>query len=310
MIIMNYKLIKMKKTVLLILLIIATGSVYAQTGTGKSGSLLWKISGKDLSKPSYLLGTLHFKPGEYLDTIPGAKAALQSCEQVVGEVNMSNMAGMQMQVMQAMAMTPDTTYQMLYSEEDYRFVSDNLASLMGGAGLAQLGAMKPAAIQLTVTAVAYMKYFPDINLMNTLDIFIQSEATKEQKPVLELETADDQIRVLFGSTSLQTQADALLCGLKNMDKIMALIPIQLEYYDQGNLNKLYQQFTDSEICPSDPSETSAINKDRNSAWMEKLPVIMKEKSTFIAVGALHLAGEIGLLNLLEKAGYTVEPVSM
>jgi len=298
----------MKKTVLLLLLIIATGSLYAQTETGKSGSVLWKISGKDLSKPSYLLGTLHLKPGEYFDSIPGATVALQSCEQVAGEVVMADMTGMQMQMQQAMMMTPDTTYKMLYSDDDYRLVNDKLSSLLPNSGLDNFGKLKPAAIQLTVIAFAYMKYFPGINPMNTLDIYIQSEAAKEQKPVLGLETVDDQIHVLFGTASLQSQAYDLLCNLKNMDKMMALIPEQIEYYNQGNLNKLYQQFKDDGICPSNPSETAVINKDRNTAWMKKLPDMMKEKSTFIAVGALHLAGEDGLLNLLEQAGYTVSSV--
>ena len=298
----------MKKTVLLFMLIIATCSVYAQTGEAyKSGSLLWKISGKDLSKPSYLLGTLHFKSGEYLDSIPGAKPALQSCEQVVGEIPMSDMAGLQKQMMQAIQMTPDTTYKMLYSDEDYRFVSEKIASLIG-SGLDQLGAMKPAAIQMTVIAFAYMKYFPNINPMNTLDIRIQSEATKDQKPVLGLETIDDQIHVLLGIMNLQRQADALLCNLKNMDQLIASIPEQINYYNQGDLNKLYLQFEDTEICPSSPSETDALNKNRNNAWVEKLPKIIKDKSSFIAVGALHLAGKDGLLNLLEKSGYKVEAV--
>ena len=299
----------MKKTVLLLLLVLATGGMYAQEAY-KSGFVLWKISGKDLSKPSYLLGTLHFKSGEYLDSIPGAKAALESCGQVVGEVNMSDMAGIQMQMMQAMMMTPDTTYKMLYSDEDYRLVNEKIASLAGGAGLNQFGKLKPAAIQLTVIAFAYMKYFPDINLSNTLDIRIQSEAKKEQKSVLELETADDQIFALFGTMNLQRQADVLLCFLKNLDQSMASIPELIEYYNEGNLNKLYQQFKDDKICPSSPSEAAAINKDRNIAWMEKLPEMMKDKSCFIAVGALHLSGEEGLLNLLEKAGYNVEPVVM
>ena len=299
----------MKKIAIFVILVIATCSVYAQTGTYKSGSVLWKISGKDLSKPSYLLGTLHFKSGDYLDSIPGAKTALQSCEQVVGEIPLSDMAGLQIQMMQAMKMTPDTTYKMLYSDEDYRFVSEQLVSIMG-SGLDKLGAMKPAAIQTTVIALAYMKYFPNINPMNTLDIRIQSEATKDQKPVLGLETAGDQIHVLFGIMSLQRQADDLLCNLKNMDEMIALIPEQINDYDQGNLNKLYQQYTDVEICPSLPSESDALNKDRNAAWMKKLPEMMKEKSSFIAVGALHLAGEEGLLNLLEKAGYNVESVGL
>jgi len=297
----------MKKKILLVLLIIATGSVYAQTETYKSGSVLWKISGKDLSKPSYLLGTLHFKPREYLDSIPGAKAAFESCEQIVGEIPMSDMAALQAQMMQAMKMPSDTTYKTLYSDEDYKFVSDQLTSFLG-AGLEQMGFMKPAAVQLVVVARAYMKYFPNINLTNTLDIRIQSDATKEQKPVLGLETADDQIYALFGIMSLQRQADVLLCGLKNMAQSMARMPELLDAYDRCDLNKLYQQMEDDDNCPSTPSEKDALVKDRNNAWVKKLPEIMKDKASFIAVGALHLAGEYGLLNLLEKAGYRVEPV--
>jgi len=235
---------------------------------------------------------------------------LQSCEQVVGEMNMSDMAALQMRMMQAMKMPADTTYKMLYSDEDYRFVNENLTSL-SGAGLEQLGMLKPAAIQLTVTLVAYKKFFPNFNPMNTLDARVQSEATKEQKPVLGLETIDDQIYVLFGIKNLQQQADALLCSMKNLDKQMSLMPEIINDYDQGNLDKLYELMRkETEICPSVSSqkEMNALNKDRNNAWMEKLPEIMKEKSSFIAVGALHLAGEEGLLNLLEKAGYKVEPV--
>jgi len=298
----------MKKTILYCLLIIVAGSMYAQKGTDKSGYLLWKISGKDLYKPSYLLGTMHLKPGEYFDNIPGAKAALQDCEQVVGEIPVTDIIGMQIKMRQAMLMPSDTTYKMLYSDDDYRFVSDKVSSFASGYGMDNLSKFKPAAIQLTLIAAAYMKNSPGVDPANTMDRYIQLEAAKEQKPVLGLETIEDQIRVLFGSTSLQSQADALLCFLKNTDQLTALIAEQIKYYNQGDLNKLYQQFKDDKICPLNPSETAAINKDRNKAWMEKLPLIMKNRSSFIVVGALHLAGDDGLLNLLEKAGYRIEPV--
>ena len=298
----------MKKIALLFMLVFSTYILYAQTGPYKSGSLLWKISGKDLSNSSYLLGTFHFKSGEYLDSIPGASAALQICEQVIGEIPMSDMAGLQMKMMQAMMMTPDTTYKMLYSDDDYRFVNEQLLSIAGSGLDGQLGKMKPAAVQMTVIALAYMKFFPNINLTNTLDIRIQSEATKEQKPILGLETADDQIHVLFGILNLQRQADALLCGLKNMEESMALIPEIINIYDQGDLNEMIKYQDETDICPSTPEEKEALNKNRNNQWMQKLPEMMKEKSSFIAVGALHLAGEDGLLNLLEKAGYDVTSV--
>ena len=298
----------MKKNVLLFMFVFAVYSVYAQTETYKSGSLLWKISGKDLPKPSYLLGTFHLKSGEYLDSIPGAKTALQSCEQIVGELNMSDMTGLQMQLQQAMLMTPDTTYKMLYSDEDYLFVNAEITSFMG-AGLNQIGMLKPAAIQLAIITFAYTQYFPEMNPANTLDIRIQAEAIKEQKPVLSLETVEDQIYALFGVMNLQRQADVLLCSLKNLNHLLDLIPEQINDYDRGNLNHLYEQLEIDDICPSTPQETDALNKDRNNAWMQKLPDMMKEKSSFIAVGALHLAGEDGLLNLLEKLGYDVEMVN-
>ncbi|GAB6008029.1 TraB/GumN family protein [Dysgonomonas reticulitermitis] len=53
---------------------------------------------------------------------------------------------------------------------------------------------------------------------------------------------------------------------------------------------------------------NAINKDRNDKWLLKLPQIMKEKSNLIAVGALHLAGEEGLLYQLAKMGYKIQAV--
>ena len=197
---------------------------------------------------------------------------------------------------------------MLYSDEDYRFVSETLASLTGGTSLDQMGMLKPAAIQLSVVMLIYAKFFPELNLENTLDVRIQSDATKELKPVIGLETIDSQIHVLFGVMNLQRQADVLLCGLKNMDKTVSEVSDLIKNYNQGNLNKLYDLLEDTSYCPSTKEEKDAINKDRNNAWMLKLPEIMRGKSSFIAVGALHLAGEVGLLNLLEKAGYKVEPV--
>ena len=47
---------------------------------------------------------------------------------------------------------------------------------------------------------------------------------------------------------------------------------------------------------------------RNENWMVKMPDMMKDKSTFFAVGAAHLLGEQGMINLLRKKGYVVKPI--
>jgi hypothetical protein len=47
---------------------------------------------------------------------------------------------------------------------------------------------------------------------------------------------------------------------------------------------------------------------RNTRMVERMKPALKDGKAFIAVGAAHLSGEAGLLNLLEKAGYRVSPV--
>ena len=283
------------------------GSLCAQNYP--NGSLLWKISGNSLEKPSYLLGTFHLKSGNYLEEINGALDAIAECEQMVGEVDMTDMMKVQQQMMPAMMMSPDTTYKMLYSEAEYELVNEKMISVLG-MGLEQLGVLKPSAIQTTIVSIICQKLIPDFDAENPMDVAIRKMGQKENKPILSLELVEDQILALFG-TSLRRQADLLLCNMQNLDEVGEQAAIlMIENYDKGDLNALYSESfqDDNSPCPSTTEEKNALLKHRNDKWMEKLPEIMKDKSSFIAVGALHLAGEEGLLYQLKQLGYTVEPV--
>lgn len=298
---------KTKIAILILTLFAAITNSFAQTATKKNGSLLWKISGKDLSKPSYILGTFHLKPAEFLDSIPGAKAALLSAEQVIGELALSDMSNLQLQTQQSMMMPSDTTYQLLYSEDDYQFVSNRLAAKIG-AGLDQFGIITPAGINLIYVMMMYQKYFPGENPDDMIDITVQNIAIENNKPVLGLETVDEQINALF-SSPLKRQAEILLCTLKNEEYLISTVKPTVEAYNQFDLDRLYKiSLDDNDPCPYSREEVDLLNKNRNENWMKILPGMMKKKSSFIAVGALHLPGEEGLLNQLKKLGYTVEPV--
>ncbi len=293
-------------------LILAAGLLATVLGANcanpKSGALLWEISGKGLKSPSYLLGTLHLKPGEYLDSIPGAREAFTKSKQVIGEVTMADAEAMAPQLQAASMMSPDTTYKMLYSPADYDYVNNFFTKTLG-AGLDQLGMLKPAALDLTVMVISMAQQLPGFNPNNVLDSYIQAEAVKQGKAVASLESVDHQIYVLLGSKSLQRQAQTLLCSLQNLDDVMAEFPEMVAAYETGDLDKLYSEFADkNEPCPSTPYEKDLLYKDRNHDWMTKLPALMKANPSFIAVGALHLAGPEGLLVLLDKAGYKVHPV--
>ena len=216
---------KTKIVISILALFTIVSNSFAQTG-----SLCWKISGKDLSNPSYILGTFHLKPASFLDSIPGAKTALLAAGQVIGELTLSDMGALQLQTQQAMMMPSDTTCQMLYSEEDYQFIDNQLTSSIG-IGLDKLGTIIPAGINMAYVVMMYQKHFPDVDLSNIIDVAVQNIATETGKPVLGLETVNDQLNALFASP-LKRQAEDLLCSLKNQDYVISEVKSVIEAYNQ------------------------------------------------------------------------------
>ena len=157
----------------------------------------------------------------------------------------------------------------------------------------------------------YKKFYPSDEDGLSMDEYFQKKANDLTRPTLGLETVQDQIDVLFGSQSIERQAESLLCTIKNidygkkqMDKLMTAYYAQ----DLTAMAKLYEEDDADNPCPSTQEEKDELNKERNQVWMEKLPEMMSNKSSFIAVGCLHLVGQDGLINQLRNAGYKVEAV--
>ena len=296
----------MKKLFIIPILIFFVCTVSAQKNNEKTGSLLWKISGNGLMQPSYIFGTHHLFPISFLDSVAGVKEAFASCEQMVGELVMRDMAALSLELQKAGMMPKDTTWQILLSEEDYRFVDEQLTAVFG-TGLQTFGVYKPFLVSMTYTVVSYQKTFPQINLGEVADMWFQQQATSKGMSVVGLETAQDQINAL-DVASLKRQAADLICALKNTDYTELSVRKMNRLYRSADLEGLSEMLREENPCPLNADQEVAINDARNHRWLEKLPALMADKSSFVAVGCLHLAGEVGLLAGLEKAGFTVEAV--
>ena len=100
-----------------------------------NAQLLWKISGRGIEKPSYILGTHHAVPYTFCDTIPGLMKAFGEVGHVVGEFDMLKMDAMtpqQMQNMQKMMMMPaDTTMASLFSDAQRDTLDAYLKNTLG-----------------------------------------------------------------------------------------------------------------------------------------------------------------------------------
>lgn len=295
----------------LIFLILSVVTVSAQDKQVYTGALLWKVSGNGLEKPSYILGTHHLVHVNFVDNISGLRNVIENTDQTVGELLMSDQTAMQSKIQQAAMMPAGESYKNLLSADDYQKLDKALKDMFS-VGLDQFGKLKPGMISTAYSITLYSKLYPGYNPMSheAIDAYVQRLAIEKKKSVLGLETVDDQIYALFDSAPLKDQAESLACSLSNTNTIKESLDKLDRYYKKGELSKMYDlAFNDpDDVCKTSQEQQNALNKDRNNKWLQKLPQIMKDKSSLVAVGALHLAGEDGLLYQLAKMGYTIEPV--
>lgn len=285
--------------------------------TGAKAQLLYKISGKDLKQPSYIVGTYHLAPVSFVDSIPGLRTAMTETQQVCGELDMSDMLSPDniQKMMKAMMLPEGKTLKDYLSAEEMDKLNQLMKNLIG-MDLTnpileqQMGKMTPAAISTQLAVLMYMKHTPGFDPTNLFDGYFQKAAKEANKPVVGLETMDFQMKTLYQSRTLERQKTMLMCMVNNTAyHEQNLIALTRAFFAK-DLAKMWEITKEKEnnSCDSTPEEDAQLIDNRNIDWLTKLPAIMADKSTLIAVGAGHLPGDKGVLSLLRKAGYTVEAV--
>ncbi len=282
-----------------------------------NAQLLYRISGNDLDKPSYIVGTYHLAPASFADSIPGAKAALDEVGQVCGEVDMAemqSMAGLQ-KVMAAMMLPDGQSLSDILTKEQLDKLNAFMMEILGTdlnnpMVAAQLGKMTPVAISTQLQMVQYMKMTPGFNPTEMIDSYFQNAARAAGKSVIGFETVDFQISVLYTGTSIERQKEKLMCMLDNQEYNFMIMKNITEAYFSQDMEKICE-VTEEKLgnsCDTTPEEDEAMIYGRNADWAEKMPEIMADKATLFVVGAAHLPGERGVIELLKNKGYLVEPV--
>ncbi len=276
-----------------------------------NAQLLWKVSGNGLNAPSYIMGTHHLAPLSIIDSISGLQKAMNETQQVYGELKMSDIhSPSAIQKMQEMIMIKnDTTLKSLLSPQDYETVSKYCKeNMMMNLDIAPK--LKPAFLLNNIAVIAYIKHIGNFNPKEQLDDYFQIQATHQKKKVDGLETPDFQFNLLYNSLSLKRQAQLLMCTLNNIDNEVETLKRLSKAYMEQNLKLMYEinEEKKENSCDATTEEEDAMIYQRNQTWAKKLPAIMQTAPTFIAVGALHLPGDKGVLNLLRNQGYTVEAV--
>lgn len=273
-------------------------------GWSSNAQLFWKVSGNGLAKTSYLFGTHHIIEKSKIKNFDKILEICGQTDAAVGELILSDPT-MQSKLMQG-AMMQEGTIKDLVSPEDYILLDNEFKQLLG-AGMDQLGKMKPMMLSTLYTIMVYMKTKNMTTQPEAVDKIFQNKSAEKGKKVMGLETVEDQIEVLFNKIPLKRQAEMLVKGIKEKNKGLEVLDKLNNVYVLGDLKQIAALVKEEQGDMTD-EEMAMFVDTRNNNWMKKLPSLMSQQSCFIAVGCLHLTGETGLLNQLKKSGYKLEPV--
>lgn len=264
---------------------------------GQNKSLLYQIKGKD-KKVSYIFGTIHMMP-DSIYYFPGKLDKLISkSDEVVLEV--ANLSANQGDAVKRMTLESGSSFDIFTPEQ-----KDSV--LNWGAGI--LG-MKPEQFE---KGFEKRKPFMLMQLelqhmisgkIHLIDMEIESKAQSNSIPVSGLETMDYQLSIFDRMPEKET-AELIMEMIRHPEASEVAFVAMLTAYRSQDIEKLSQLIRESDAMGSASDE---LLDKRNHNWVPKMDALMSSKSCFFAVGAGHLGGSNGVLELLRQKGYEVTPV--
>ena len=264
-------------------------------------ALLWEISGNGLSEKSYLFGSIHIQDKRVFQFDSAVwnrfeKSSNLALEFDIGSVN-------SLEVAERMMMSQ--SYRELLSEEDYQLLL-SVAEDHLDIPFFLIDRMKPFFVLVMFTLSYISEADPDGYEEEPMDMYFLRKAREAQKNILELESFDEQMNII--DRMFDEQLKALIKFIRNpnlqTDLITEYENLITAYLSQDD-TKLYELILES--SDSDTFMKYFLN-ERNHNMLKKIRTFVANGSTFIVVGAGHLAGEEGLVNLLKNDGYTLTPI--
>lgn len=284
----------------------------AMRATPNQGPLLWKITPPNKAKPSYLLGTAHVtdtrvaKPGDaVMDRVAASRVLLVEVKEVADKKAMTAQILRDPKIM--MMPAGQSVWDLIPDDREAAIRRSPMLAIIPADKLAQFQPwMIAATAAIPICEVLRKPYKP------VLDEALAKHALASNVAVAGLETLDEQLAVM-STTSLEDQAQMLvqqfeldipaedtfqtLVDLYVARKVSAMRPLMKYYAKKKGIVATKGQ---------NDFEYRLLDK-RNKIMAKRAAPYLKKGGAFIAVGALHLAGDKGVIALLRKAGFKVTP---
>jgi uncharacterized protein YbaP (TraB family) len=263
------------------------------------GVFLWKVQGE--AGALYLLGSIHLAREDASPLDGRIEQAYRESSRVVFEADLKEAAGAAIQkaiVEEGMCAKGATIHDHV-SGDTFRLLKKKARA--AGIPVSQFEGMKPwlCAITLSLVELDRLGFRPDLGL----DAYLTQRAASDGKEMLFLETARFQIELLSGLPG-DLQEELLRQALRELEVIGSQADAMASAWKRGDAGAL------EAILGVSLSEYPRIRQrlfiDRNEQWMPRLEALLaKEGDVLVVVGAGHLVGEGGLLELLSARGLSV-----
>ena len=276
----------------------------AQENDSLKSSLLWEIKGKNIESPSYLLGTMHMMPEEDFFFPEHLKEKLLSTELLLMEIESiddGSNAGRYMYLdtgnvfnlfteNQLDSLFDFTERELNYNEAKIRMIFSNMKPFILMQLLLQSSfGENPASYEITLSKIASDHRIKIKGL----------ETMEKQASLFDEISLEDQVNMLM--KTLRKQEEALAKGINSADEL-------IEVFLQQDIDSIFN------YTISDGSDITILEQEfltnRNIEWVKKIRKLIKRNSCFIAVGAAHLGGSKGVVQLLRNEGYELIPIKL
>lgn len=267
-----------------------------------NSGLLYKISGKNLKKPSYLFGTIHLICEKDMFPAEKLKSYINRTEQMMLELDLDDPAVMQ-KAAQGMTLPDGKTMKTYLKPEEYAKLDELFKNYLG-VSFDGFQTFKPIMTSvLLLTSPKVIGCQPP----TAYDIFLMQTATAKKMPIFGLETVEAEFAAL-DSQPLDKQIEALNKMAANPKKSFGDFKNMYQIYLTQNSDKIYE-LIDGQLKADGMSQEKLLD-ERNTNWIPVIEKNIRATPSFIGVGSGHLGGKKGVVNLLRAKGYKLTPLKL
>lgn len=270
-----------------------------------AGPTVWSATGRAPGVGSlHLLGSVHLRTASQLELGPRVDHDFGRADELVVEVDLSGLTTEDLvrATQRYGVVAPPQSLRSLVSDDTWAHLTAYLEKHR--QPLAPFEALAPwlVALQIGSLELASLGFDPELGV----DVMLVQRAASAGKPVVGLETLDEQLAVLSGLAPEVQELmlrDVLVHSQEFRQEVQDMVDAW-EHGDDARLQQLVFRSLDEEPGLADYYEQVVFERNRRMA--DRLAALARDgKERFVVVGAAHMLGDRGLPRLLDARGFDV-----